>query len=57
MPRLAEKKEVKKNLNGESPNIADAIAMGIWRVMTHTPTIQTPGLPGGVRKPTFKRYF
>lgn len=35
--RLAEKKEVKKNLNGESPNIADAIAMGIWRVMTHTP--------------------
>lgn len=57
MLRLAEKKEVKKNLNGESPNIADAIAMGIWRVMTHTPTIQTPGLPGGVRKPTFKRYF
>lgn len=35
--RLAEKKEIKKNLNGESPNIADAIAMGIWRVMTHTP--------------------
>lgn len=33
--RLAEKKEIKKNLNGESPNIADAIAMGIWRIMTH----------------------
>lgn len=40
MLRLAEKKDVKKNLNGESPNIADAIAMGIWRVMTHTPTAQ-----------------
>lgn len=38
MLRLAEKKDIKKNLNGESPNIADAIAMGIWRVMTHTPT-------------------
>lgn len=34
MLRLAEKKEIKKNLNGESPNICDAIAMGIWRVMT-----------------------
>lgn len=34
MLRLAEKKDVKKNLNGESPNIADAIAMGIWRLMT-----------------------
>ena len=35
--RIAEKKEIKKNLNNESPNIADAIAMGIWRVMTYTP--------------------
>ena len=34
MLRLADKKEIKKNLNGESPNIADAIAMGIWRIMT-----------------------
>lgn len=34
MLRLAEKKDIKKNLNGESPNIADAIAMGVWRVMT-----------------------
>lgn len=34
MLRLAEKKEIKKNLNGESPNIADAIAYGIWRAMT-----------------------
>lgn len=38
MLRLAEKKDIKKNLNGESPNIADAIAMGIWRIMTHNPT-------------------
>lgn len=37
MLRLAEKKEIKKNLNGESPNCADAIAYGIWRIMTHTP--------------------
>jgi hypothetical protein len=38
MLRLAEKKDIKKNLNGESPNIADAIAYGIWRITTHTPT-------------------
>lgn len=38
MLRLAEKKEIKKNLNGESPNLTDSISMGIWRVMTHTPT-------------------
>lgn len=38
MLRLAEKKDIKKNLNGESPNMADAIAYGVWRVMTHTPT-------------------
>lgn len=37
MLRLAEKKEIKKNLNGESPNMADAIAMGIHRIMTHEP--------------------
>lgn len=34
MLRLADKKEIKKNLNNESPNIADAIAYGIWRIMT-----------------------
>lgn len=34
MLRLAEKKDIKKNLNGESPNCCDAIAMGIWRLMT-----------------------
>ena len=34
MLRLAEKKEIKKNLNGESPNCCDAIAMGIHRIMT-----------------------
>lgn len=34
MLRLAEKKEIKKNLNGESPNCTDAIAMGIHRIMT-----------------------
>ena len=34
MLRLAEKKEIKKKLNGESPNIADAIAMAIHRIMT-----------------------
>lgn len=37
MLRLAEKKEIKKNLNGESPNMSDAIAMGIHRIMTHDP--------------------
>lgn len=41
MLRLAEKKDIKKNLNGESPNMADAIAMGIWRIMTHTPKTTT----------------
>lgn len=61
MLRLAEKKEVKKNLNGESPNIADAVAMGIWRVMTSVPkssaTIDELRR-GGVRKPmTVKRWF
>lgn len=34
MLRLADKKEIKKNLNGESPNCCDAIAMGIHRIMT-----------------------
>ena len=28
-------------INNESPNIADAIAMGIWRVMTYTPKQNT----------------
>jgi hypothetical protein len=37
MLRIAEKKDIKKNLNGESPNMADAIAMGVWRAMTYTP--------------------
>lgn len=37
MLRLADKKEIKKNLNGESPNCCDAIAMGIHRIMTHEP--------------------
>ena len=37
MLRLAEKKDIKKNLNNESPNLADAIAYGIHRIMTHTP--------------------
>lgn len=57
--RLADKKEVKKNLNGESPNITDAIAMGIWRVMTHQPKFKSPTeqllQPRPVRQ--FKRYF
>lgn len=34
MLRLADKKEVKKNLNNESPNICDAIAYAIHRIMT-----------------------
>lgn len=61
--RLAEKKEIKKNLNGESPNIADAIAMGIWRIMTHKLTeAQTNQdyemLHGGVRSSkSSKRWF
>lgn len=59
--RLAEKKDIKKNLNGESPNIADAIAMGIWRVMTHKPqgnTAYNEYQRGGARpiQPT-KRWF
>ena len=53
--RIAEKKEIKKNLNGESPNMADAIAMGIWRVMTYTPKEQNHTdyamAHGGVRSP------
>ena len=32
--RLEKKDKIKKNLNGESPNIADAIAMGVWRAST-----------------------
>lgn len=39
--RIAEKKDIKKNLNNESPNMADAIAMGIWRIMTYKPKEQT----------------
>lgn len=34
MLRLADKKEIKKNLNNESPNICDAIAYAIHRIMT-----------------------
>lgn len=54
MLRLADKKEVKKNLNGESPNIADAIALGIWRVMTHDPKqqpITNAYIQAGIIKP------
>ena len=59
--RIAEKKDIKKNLNGESPNMADAIAMGIWRCMTYTPK-QTPEdyhmAHGGVRPVELKhRWF
>ena len=61
MLRLAEKKEVKKNLNGESPNIADAVAMAIWRVMTHEPkqqpTINAYKQAGIIKQPTTKRWF
>ena len=35
--RIADKKDIKKNLNNESPNMTDAIAMAVWRVMTYTP--------------------
>lgn len=60
MLRLAEKKDVKRNLNGESPNIADAIAMGIWRIMTHTPKSATEStreayISAGIIKPTANR--
>lgn len=54
MLRLADKKEIKKNLNGESPNIADAIALGIWRVMTHDPKqqpITNAYIQAGIIKP------
>ena len=63
MLRLAEKKEIKKNLNGESPNIADAIAMGIWRIMTHTPksatasTVEAYKAAGIIQNQTAKRWF
>jgi hypothetical protein len=52
MLRIAEKKDIKKNLNGESPNMADAIAMGVWRAMTYTPKQTTTDYQmahGGVR--------
>lgn len=59
--RLAEKKEIKKNLNGESPNIADAVAMGIWRIMTHRLPMESTQdkelLHGGVRTHNTKRWF
>lgn len=61
--RIAEKKEIKRNLNGESPNIADAIAMGIWRLCTSKDNKNIDGksyeiLHGGVRaiKPS-RRWF
>ena len=60
--RIAEKKDIKKNLNNESPNMADAIAMGIWRVMTYTPRQNTKEeyelAHGGVRPVQIKnRWF
>lgn len=61
MLRLAEKKDIKKNLNGESPNIADAIAMAIWRVMTHEPrnqpTINAYKQAGIIKSNNPKRWF
>ena len=64
MLRLAEKKEIKKNLNGESPNMADAIAMGIWRIQTHKPsdahtsTVEAYKAAGIItNKNTGKRWF
>lgn len=62
MLRLAEKKEIKKNLNGESPNMADAIAMGIHRIMTHDPRA-TPNITveaykqAGIIKNVPKKWF
>lgn len=62
MLRLAEKKEIKTNLNGESPNMADAIAMGIHRIMTHDPRA-TPNITveaykqAGIIKNTTKKWF
>ena len=60
--RIADKKEIKKNLNNESPNMADAIAMGIWRLMTYTPKQNTAEeyalAHGGVRPIQIKnRWF
>lgn len=59
--RIAEKKDIKKNLNNESPNIADAIALGIHRVMTYTPKQTTESYElnhGGVRPVQVKnRWF
>lgn len=62
MLRLAEKKEIKKNLNGESPNMADAIAIGIHRIMTHDPRA-TPNITveaykqAGIIKNVSKKWF
>ena len=59
--RIADKKEIKKNLNNESPNMADAIAMAIHRVMTYTPRESRSEYElnhGGVRTTTqVKRWF
>lgn len=63
MLRLAEKKDIKKNLNGESPNIADAIAMAIWRLMTkkeqtNTQLAESAYKAAGIIKPSNnKRWF
>jgi hypothetical protein len=59
--RIADKKDIKKNLNGESPNMADAIAMAIHRCMTYTPKQTTDDYKinhGGVRPIEMKhRWF
>ena len=59
--RIADKKDIKKNLNGESPNMADAIAMAIHRCMTYTPKERAEDYylaHGGVRPTqTNKRWF
>lgn len=62
MLRLADKKEIKKNLNGESPNIADAIAYGIWRITTKKELsvreeTRRPYIDAGIIKPKAKNHW
>lgn len=37
--KVAKKEDIKKSLGGRSPNMLDAICMGVWRILTYTKTI------------------
>lgn len=62
MLRLADKKEIKKNLNGESPNLGDSIAMAIWRITTKKELsvreeTRRPYIDAGIIKPKAKNHW